>query len=433
MPELIIIFSVLFGFLCFKNFNLGIYLSFLLLPSYRVQFDILGFPMNLLSIIVWIIVFVFFVKNIKKIPNLFRNFKQNITTNSFFKNFRWPISIILITSYIAIFYSSSQIKALGIFKSYFLECLFFFIILAFTITTKKQFKNIIYSLGILSILIFILGLYQKLTGDFAFNTNDIIEKGRITTFFGYPNANGLILVPIFFLNLLNLFEDKKIYLRIFNILVFILIIFAIFWSKSESAIIAIISGLIIFASFKFFNNRKYFIFVVSCILLISFSFPFLIKAPNKIDEPNTKIYSIKEKLLLQDLSGQIRRQMYKETIDFIKDNPIKGAGLVGYQEKIVNYHKFDYIEIFLYPHNIFLNFWVTLGIFGLIGFVCLIIEFMRICIKSYFNNSKEQIFILLTMLAVVIQGIVEVPYFKNDLSIIWWFIILGCLLFRTEK
>ena len=433
MLELIIIFSILFGFLCFKNFYVGIYFAFLLLPSYRVQFDILGFPMNLLSIIIWIIVFVFFIKNIKNISNLFRNFKQNITTNSFFKNFRWPISVILIMSYLAIFYSSSQIKALGIFKSYFLECLFLFIVLAFTIKTKQQFKNIIYSLGILSILIFILGLYQKLTGDFAFNTTDAIEKGRITTFFGYPNANGLILVPVFFLNLLNLFEDKKLHLKIFNVLVFVLIFLTIFWSKSESAIIAIISGLIIFASLKFFNSKKYFIFVVSSVMLISFVFPFLVRAPSKIDEPNTKIYSIKEKLLLQDLSGQIRRQMYKETIDFIKDNPIRGAGLVGYQEKIVNYHKFNYIEIFLYPHNIFLNFWIALGIFGLIGFFWLIIEFMRVCIKSYFNNSKEQIFILLTMLAVVIQGTVEVPYFKNDLSIVWWFIVLGCLLFRVEK
>lgn len=433
MTELIIIFVILFGFLCFKNLNLGIYFTFLFLPTYRVQFNIFGFPMNLLSIIIWTVTIVFFIKNIKSIPNLFKNFKQNLTTNNFFKEFRWSIAIILISSYIAVFFSSDSMKALGIFKSYFLESLFCFIVLAFTVKIKQQFKNIVYSLGILSILIFILGLYQKLTGNFVYNTTDIIEQNRITTFFGYPNANGLILVPIFFLNLLNLLEDKKIYLKIFNVLVFILTFFTIFWSRSESAIIAIIAGLIIFTSFKLINNKKYFVFVVSGILLVSFLFPFVVKSPEKIDEPNTKIYSIKEKLLLQDLSGQIRRQMYKETISFIKDNLIFGAGLVGYQDKIVNYHKFNYIEIFLYPHNIFLNFWITLGIFGLLGFIWLLIEFFRICIKSYFNGSKEQIFILLTMLAVIIQGVVEVPYFKNDLSIIWWFIILGCLFFRQKK
>lgn len=433
MLELIIIFAVLFGFLCFKNFNFAIYFTFLILPTYRVQFDVLGFPMNLLSVIIWILVLMFFIKNIKGIPNLFKNFKKNLTTDSFFKGFRWPIVLILISSYVAIFFSNNSMKALGIFKSYFLESLFLFIVLAFSVKTKQQFKNIVYSLGILSIFIFILGLYQKLTGDFVYNTTDAIEAGRITTFFGYPNANGLILLPIFFLTLLNLFEDKKVFLKIFNILVLVLSLFVIFWAKSESAIIAIILGLLIFLSFKLINHKKFFVFVVSCILAVSILFPFVVSVPNKIDEPGTKTYSISEKLLLKDLSGQIRRQMYKETTDFLRNNSVTGAGLIGYQDKISNYHKFDYIEIFLYPHSIFLNFWIALGIFGLLGFIWLLIEFFRVCIKSYFNSSKEQIFIITTMLAVIIQGIVEVPYFKNDLSVIWWIIILGCLVFRREN
>lgn len=395
-----------------------------------MQFEIFHFPFNLLSLIIWIIIVVFFIKNIKKIPNLFKNFKKNIRSTNIFSPLKLPIILILISSYLAVFFSSNHLKALGIFKSYFLESLFLFIILVFTIRLKQQFKKIIYSLGILSIFIFVLGLYQKLTGDFAYNTIDVIERGRITTFFGYPNANGLILLPIFFLTLLNLFEDKKIFLKIFNILVLILSVITIFWARSESAIIAIISGLIIFILFKVFKNEKFYIFVVSGVLLASFLFPFILSEPNKIDEPSTKIYSIKEKILLQDLSGQIRRQMWKETVSFLKNKPIMGSGLVGYQENILNYHKFDYIEIFLYPHSLFLNFWVSLGILGLIGFFWLIIEVFLISIKSHFKGSREQIFILITFLAVIIQGIVEVPYFKNDLSIIWWFIILGCLMFR---
>ncbi len=308
--------------------------------------------------------------------------------------------------------------------------MFLFLILVFTIKTKDQFKKIIYSLGILSILIFILALYQKLTGDFVFNTTNIIEQSRVTTFFGYPNANGLILLPIFFLTLFNLFEDGKIYLKVFNISVLLCSLVVIFWARSESAIIAIIAGFFMLLAFRLFNNKRFFVFVVSGVLLISFLFPFIVPAPLKIDEPGSKIYSIKEKILLSDLSGQIRRQMYKETISFLKHNPIKGAGLVGYQNKIIDYHKLNYIEIFLYPHSLFLNFWVSLGIFGLIGFLWLIIEFFYVCIKSYFNGSKEQIFILLTMLAVIIQGIVEVPYFKNDLSIIWWLMFLGVIIFK---
>lgn len=430
MFELIIPFSILFFIFSWRNFELSLCSVFLLLPTYRVQFAIFGFPFNLLSLIIWIIIAVFFIKNIKKIPYLFKDFKKSVKSKNIFFPLRSSIILILISSYSAVFFSSNKLRAFGIFKSYFLESLFLFVILALTIKSKQQFKKIIYSLGILSIFIFFLGLYQKLTGDFAYNTTDIIEQGRITTFFGYPNANGLILLPIFFLTLLNLFEDKKISLKIFNILVLILSFVIIFWARSESAIIAIIAGLIIFGIFKLFKNKKFYIFVVSGVLLLSFLFPFIVSEPNKIDEPGAKIYSTKEKILLQDLSGQIRRQMWKETISFLKNKPITGSGLVGYKENMINYHKFDYIEIFLYPHNMFLNFWVSLGILGFIGFFWLIIGVFSVSIKNYFNGSKEQIFILITFLAVIIQGIVEVPYFKNDLSILWWFIILGCLIFR---
>ncbi len=148
MLELIILFTILFFVFSWRNFELSLYSIFLLLPTYRVQFDIFNFPFNLLSLIIWIVVAVFFIKNIKHIPNLFKNFRANLKSNNIFSEFRFPIILILISSYLAIFFSSDYIKALGIFKSYFLESMFLFLILVFTIKTKDQFKKIIYSLGI---------------------------------------------------------------------------------------------------------------------------------------------------------------------------------------------------------------------------------------------------------------------------------------------
>ncbi len=433
----ILLIIILFVLLAIKNFDFAIYFVFVLLPTYRVQFSVFEVPMNLLSVFIWIIVFVWIIKNIKSILLSFKsillNPKSAILRKNILENFRWPIVLILISSMISVFVSYDMTKALGLFKSYFLESIFFFIVLIYTIKTKKQFKNIIYSLGMLSIFIFIISLYQKLSGNFTFNTTGIIEDGRVISFFGYPNANGLILLPIFFLNLINLFEDKKLYLKIFNSLIFVFACLTIFWSKSESAIIAIIGTLLIFALFKLFNKKKLFVFISMIILAISILFPFITKSPKNIDLPNSREYSMKEKLLLQDLSGQIRRQMYGETKKLILEKPIFGSGLNGFQKDSSKYHKYDYIEIFLYPHSIFLNFWIAIGIFGMLGFIWLIILLLNRATKEYFNGSKEQIFVLLTMLAIIIQGIVEVPYFKNDLSIVWWLVFLGFTVFKNEK
>ncbi|MDD3284876.1 MAG: O-antigen ligase family protein [Patescibacteria group bacterium] len=409
-----------FSYLAWKNFNFVLCFIFLLLPTYRVQFEIFNIPFNFLSGLIWVLILIFFIKNFSAIPNIFKNIKEKLKNkDNIFYSLRRPIILILISSYIAVFVSSDYMKALGIFKSYFLESLFFFVILVSSLKDKKDIKRCIYFLQILAFLIFGLAIYQRLTGNLIFNTTDILEQNRVTTFFGYPNANGLILLPIFFLTFINLLSDKKIWLKIFNILTLILSFIVIYLAKSESAIIAIFAGLIIFAVFKIIKNKKFILISSISIIILAFLFPFVTKAPKTIDLPDAYQYNLKQKILLQDLSGQIRRQMYFETKNYLKDNIMFGAGLVGYQSKIIDYHKFDYVETFLYPHSIFLNIWVSLGLFGLVGFFWLSILFI---LKLVNDLSKTNFILLVTFLAIIIQGIVEVPYFKNDLSIIWWFV-----------
>jgi O-antigen ligase len=430
MIYLLICFYILFAYLAWKNFKLALYFVFLLLPTYRVQFIVFNLPFNLLSGIIWLLVLVFFIKNYRKIPNLFKDLEKKIKSrNHIFNSFRWPLILILISAYIAVYAAGNSLSALGLFKAYFLESFFFLILLVFNLD-KKDIKNCIYSLEILVGLIFITALFQKLSGNFIFNTTNVLEQGRVTTLFGYPNANGLILLPIFFLIFINLLSDKKIYLRIFHFFTLSFSLLVIYWAKSESALIAIIVGLLLFVLFKIVKNKKFILIISLGVLTISLILPWVIKAPQEIDEPGTKIYSLKEKILLQDLSGQVRRQMWAETINYLKDYPFLGAGLGAYQEKIEPYHQADYIEIFLYPHHIWFNFWISLGIWGLIGFIWLSV---LLIIKLNQNLSRENLILLVAFLAIIIQGIVEVPYFKNDLAIVFLFFLAIYLIFQKQS
>ncbi len=427
---MIILFYIFFALGASRNFKLALYSVFLFLPTYRVQFNIFGLPFNLLSGVIWILVLVFFIKNIKYLSNLFRNFKKKLKSkNNIFNSFRWPIILIIISAYSATFWASDLLRADGLFKSYFLEAIFFFILLVFNLK-KNDFQYCVYSLQILAFLIFGVALYQKLSGNFIFNTSNILEQGRVTTFFGYPNANGLILLPVFFLSLINLFKDKKIFLIIFNFLTLIFSLIVIYWARSESALVAIIMGLLLLIAFKIIKNKKFILTISLSILFVSLLLPFVVKAPLKIDEPGTVHYTIIQKLFLQDLSGQIRRQMWHETTRYLKDYPLTGAGLSAYQEKIKPYHQTKYIEIFLYPHQIWLNFWVSLGIFGLLGFLWLSVLLIFNLTKKL---SPENLILLITFLVIIIQGAVEVPYFKNDLAIIWWLVLAGYFTFNLPN
>lgn len=94
------------------------------------------------------------------------------------------------------------------------------------------------------------------------------------------------------------------------------------------------------------------------------------------------------------------------------------------------------VDIYQYPHNIFLNFWTELGLLGMLLFGWLLLKFLYYASLLY---SKTGDFLALGMLAsmicVLVHGLVDVPYFKNDLSVLWWllFAMLATLKLHYER
>ncbi|MCX6797605.1 MAG: O-antigen ligase family protein [Candidatus Falkowbacteria bacterium] len=168
------------------------------------------------------------------------------------------------------------------------------------------------------------------------------------------------------------------------------------------------------------------------------------------------------KITLQDLSGKIRQRQWTETMLMLKNGKlISGAGLSGYQAATKPYHQegiffnadklpnFDDqlrnsaelrakywqpVEIYMYPHNILLNFWSELGLLGALLFAWIIIKYLYLSSKLFkvIKDKRTKIIALslfAAMITIVIHGLVDVPYFKNDLSVMFWILIaiLGIL------
>ncbi|MBI5222203.1 MAG: O-antigen ligase family protein, partial [Candidatus Magasanikbacteria bacterium] len=122
-------------------------------------------------------------------------------------------------------------------------------------------------------------------------------------------------------------------------------------------------------------------------------------------------------VLFQGVSGQLRLNMWGETVEMLKTHPILGAGLANYQAAVKPWHILKWAEIYLYPHNLFLTFWSETGLFGLIAWLWLIILFFK---KTIFNRTTLAKVLVASMLVILIHGLVDVPYFKNDLAVIFW-------------
>ncbi|MDP3794237.1 MAG: O-antigen ligase family protein, partial [Candidatus Uhrbacteria bacterium] len=124
-------------------------------------------------------------------------------------------------------------------------------------------------------------------------------------------------------------------------------------------------------------------------------------------------------------SGQVRLFQWRETRQMLYDHWFFGSGLGGYPTVFKPYHKATAIEIFQYPHNILLNFWSETGLLGVIVFGWIVITWMR---RAQSMSYELRVTSYAVMFAILIHGLVDVPYFKNDLAIIFWMLIfLTCI------
>ncbi len=408
MLYLLIFYFLFFSYLAYKKTDWAIYLIVAALPGYLIRFSIFGLPTTLLEMMILILFAVWLIKG---------NFSWARIKNN---PFSWPIVAILIFSVISIFTSPNLIKALGVWRAYFFEPLIFFFILTGRIKNPKQLYNIFWALGVSVFYLSAIAIWQKFSGwnvPLAFlNPDGSVD--RVVSVFGYPNALGLYLGPIMILFTGFLRQKtKSSWPRIIKFLIILLGLITILLAQSEAAIFTVVLIWFIWGML-YKKTRLYFFLILLAGVIIFFSNPLI-------------NYFIIEKFTLQDYSGFIRRLIWGETWQMLKHNWLFGAGLAGYQTAIAKYH-LPTFEIFLYPHNIFLNFWSELGLMGLISFLWLIISFIGKNLKSMFTKVKSatgdfnipiNITLTFTIFEIIIHGLVDAPYFKNDLSILFWLII----------
>ncbi len=80
----------------------------------------------------------------------------------------------------------------------------------------------------------------------------------------------------------------------------------------------------------------------------------------------------------------------------------------------------------LRPHNVYLEFWLETSILGLIAFLWLILIFFHDTRRLYATNPRYSLVIptAAAMTAILLHGLVDTPYFKNDLSLLFWVLII---------
>lgn len=140
---------------------------------------------------------------------------------------------------------------------------------------------------------------------------------------------------------------------------------------SVLAIIIIVFALIVYAVVK----KNYVPGVVIIFsLFLSLTFFYMFPGLNQEAENRTEnliVYSMGEDVA--DGPIQARESLYRTSIDMIKDNWVMGVGFGGFKNISFGYDAF----LIKYPHNLFLEFWVELGLIGVVIFFLFLYKLFR--------------------------------------------------------
>jgi O-antigen ligase len=118
------------------------------------------------------------------------------------------------------------------------------------------------------------------------------------------------------------------------------------------------------------------------------------------------------------ISAMGRLEIYQATILMIRNSPIFGVGLGGYSYQF----RGEVPEI--YPHDIWLTFWVEIGLLGVITFAVILFWLLW---RSWRAWPRMRDFYrpalwgaLGALVMWFVHGLVDSPYWKNDMSVEFW-------------
>ncbi len=395
-----------FASAAWKDRRLGLSLVAAALPTYLLRFSVGPIPFTLLETLILTLVGVWIArgdwKRVASIP----------------RPWLYGMGGLLAAAILATAIAPDLRGALGALRAYFIEPALLFLVAATTLKTEADRRALI--------AWFVGGAaFASLVGVFQFATGMGIPipwdlERRVTGPFPYPNALGLYAGPAAILAVLFAARETgkaRLAWAAGALLCFTGIVLA----QSEAAVGSVLAMLFLASLFSKPWRRISLVATAAGFLLV-------------VSVSPLRNFAM-EKLSLHDRSGDVRRMQWSETWEMLKTRPVFGAGLNGYPAALVPFHRRPDIEIFQYPHTMVLNVWTELGLAGFAacaGLFALVWAALRRAQKDRWSDTAA-VAVLLAFGGMLIHGLVDVPYFKNDLSALTWLLLaLLCTAYGTR-
>ncbi len=356
-------------------------LIILALPFYFIRFSIGPIPTTLFEVLVYVVFLILlFGKKISWPKN------SKIIT---------PALIFVGAGLLGAFVDPNLADGLGLWKAFFFDGFLIFLMIVSS-REEEDYAPILFYSGVLVSLLCLLIFYV------SGGTTDgrILDLDRLS-----PNYLAMFLTPLLAIGMYEVYRKRTLA----NIIGSFVIAFALVLTQSRGALVGL-AGALIGAIYFYLSKRKvsYKNWALLGMIVVFIVGGYLVFKPDWSDHAR------------KSTSSNIRYYIWTTSLEVIGKSPVLGVGISNYQNYFstmtsdrVNYPEFISPQA-LTAHNIYLQFLATTGLVGLIAFIYLLI-------KSKFIRKNGAIG--LAIFALLAYGLVDTPFFRNDLAALFWILI----------
>jgi len=369
-----------------------------LAPAYVIRWHIGPLPTTLLELATLITVAVFGVEAFRRqYPIQWRS------------PFTIPAAVFLVAGAIGVAVSPEHVSGLGLYRAYLLEPIAFFVVLGNVLTSSSRAKLVLAGLALGGSVAGIANAFVVLDAARHHTLNVALPPPVVI--YNTPNAVALYLVPLIGIAASLFLYDRERWVRPASTVFLAIALGATFLSLSRGGYLALAVMALLLA---IINRNRWYLLPGVVVLGVAVSrVPAIasrLEHEFNLSDPNNTFIS--------------RLNLWEVTLRMLRDHPIFGSGMFGFRREIQPYRGGIYEENLIYPHNFVLNAWTETGLLGVASFLWLIAETFWVSWRGWVSGPQAwraiQLGIVLAMVAIVVHGLVDVPYFKNDLALQFW-------------
>jgi putative inorganic carbon (hco3(-)) transporter len=372
-----------------------------LTPAYVLRWHVAFYPSTVLEVAIVATVVAFAVESwrAKAVP-------------VYMTPFTYPAALFLLAGAISVIVPPDHRAALGIYRAYLIEPIAFFFVLHNVVKTSIQAALVVAGLGLAAIVVGVANSFVVLNA-LRHHTLDLSQTAPVVI---YTNANdvALFLVPLIALaGSLLLFSPSRP-TRIASLVFLVIAVPATLLSFSRGGYLALAA---VAVGLAIAHKRRWLLLGVAAVAAVV-----LILIP-----PINKRLAIEVDLSNGSNTLVGRSHLWAAAIEMLKHHVPFGAGLSGFATAIAPYWNAGHPDRFIYPHNFVLTFWSEMGLLGLAAFVWIVMTGFMVGWRGWRSADLGwrpiHLGVFLALVAVIVHGLVDVPYFKNDLALEFWAIL----------